>query len=174
MTSSSPGSSFEIFQVNISEKGVVVIVISTNQYFFVWCQTKIESQKYPGFTNAVELLEHCHQIGAGGIQTVVREWTGDFSKKLRERREKLGLYLEGSIGSPSGPEDISRFEQEVIHAKEAGAVILRTVTSGGRRYEVWRSSKDVQDFKTDFIRTKRCSYRNNYLLAFYCSSVICA
>jgi sugar phosphate isomerase/epimerase len=120
--------------------------IVVHSYASRW-HSKTESQKYPAFTNAIELLEHCHQIGAGGIQTVVREWTGDFSKKLRERREKLGLYLEGSIGSPSGPDDVSRFEQEVIHAKEAGAVVLRTVTSGGRRYEVWHSPKDVEDFK---------------------------
>lgn len=121
--------------------GVVV-----HSYASRW-NSKVESQKYPGFTNAIELLEHCHQIGAGGIQTVVKSWTGDFSKKLRERREKLGLYLEGSIGSPSGADDVARFEQEVIHAKEAGATILRTVTSGGRRYEVWHSPEEVEDFK---------------------------
>jgi sugar phosphate isomerase/epimerase len=48
---------------------------------------------------------------------------------------------------PANAEDVSRFEQEVIHAKEAGAVILRTVTSGGRRYEVFHSPVEVQEFK---------------------------
>lgn len=121
--------------------GVVV-----HSYAIRW-NPKVESKKYPGFTNAIELLEHCHSIGAGGIQVVVRGWTGDFAKKIRQRREKLGLYLEGSIAVPANKEDVSRFEQEVINAKEAGAVILRTVTSGGRRYEVFHSAEEVEEFK---------------------------
>jgi sugar phosphate isomerase/epimerase len=121
--------------------GVVV-----HSYASRW-NSKIESQKYPSFSNAIDLLEHCHKIGAGGIQVVVKEWTSDFAKQLRERREKLGLYLEGSIAVPNEAADVSRFEQDVIHAKEAGAVILRTVTSRGRRYEVFHSPEDVQDFK---------------------------
>ena len=121
--------------------GVVV-----HSYATRW-NPKVESKKYPGFANAIELLEHCHTIGAGGIQVVVKNWTSDFAKKIRERREKLGLYLEGSIAVPANREDVSRFEQEVINAKEAGAVILRTVTSSGRRYEVFHSPEDVESFK---------------------------
>src|SRR5205809_7158341 len=88
-------------------------------------QSKVGSQKYPGFSNAIELIEHCHQIGAGGIQVVVKDWTADFSKKLRDKREKSGMYLEGSIGVPGKAEEDSKFEQELINAKEAGAQILR-------------------------------------------------
>lgn len=122
--------------------GVVV-----HSYAARW-NPKVSSQKYPGFTNAIELLEHCHKIGAGGIQVIVKDWTADFAKKLRDRREKLGMYLEGSIGIPKDASDVSRFEQEVIHAKEAGATILRTVASpGGRRYEMFHSLEEVQDFK---------------------------
>jgi hypothetical protein len=36
---------------------------------------KVESKKYPGFQNALDLMEHCHQIGAGGIQVVVKDWS---------------------------------------------------------------------------------------------------
>lgn len=121
--------------------GVVV-----HSYASRW-NSKITSQKYPGFTNAIELLDHCHQIGAGGIQVIVRDWSADFARKLRDRREKLGLYLEGSIGVPNGAEDVSRFEREVVNAREAGANILRTVTSSGRRYEAFYSAQDVSDFK---------------------------
>jgi sugar phosphate isomerase/epimerase len=108
---------------------------------------KAESQKYPGFTDAIQLLEHCHSIGAGGIQVTVGNWSTDFAKKLRDKREKLGLYLERSISVPNSKEDISRFEKEVVNAKEAGATILRTVTSTGRRYEVYHSSEEVEEFK---------------------------
>jgi sugar phosphate isomerase/epimerase len=120
--------------------------IVVHSYGSRW-NSKIQSDKYPGFTNAIELLEHCHKIGAGGIQVVVRDWSDDFAKKLRDRREKLGLYLEGSIAVPLQGGDVSRFEKEVINAKEAGAVILRTVTSGGRRYEAFHSAAEVEEFK---------------------------
>ena len=107
--------------------------------------SKIESQKYPGFTNALDLLDHCHKIGAGGIQVVVKDWSADFAKKVRDKREKLGLYVEGSIGLPAKPEDVSKFELDLINAKEAGAMVLRTVASSGRRYEVYHSKEAFQE-----------------------------
>ena len=121
--------------------GVVV-----HSYGSRW-RSKVSSQKYPGFADAIDLVAHCHQIGAGGVQVTVKGWTGDFAKKVRDTREKLGLYLEGSIEVPGNADDVAVFEREVINAKEAGAVILRTVTSAGRRYEVYHSEKEVQEFK---------------------------
>lgn len=131
--------------------GVVV-----HSYASRW-QSKVKSQKYPGFSNAIDLMEHCHQIGAGGVQVVVRDWTADFAKKLRDKREKSGLYLEGSIAVPGKAEDVPRFEQEVINAKEAGAQILRTVTSGGRRYEVFHSPEAVHQFKKNALASLQLS-----------------
>src|SRR5688500_1432091 len=75
--------------------------------------SKVQSQKYPGFTNAIDLIVHCHQIGAGGVQVGVKGWTEDFAKKVREKREKLGLYLEGSIEVPGKVEDVPLFDQAV-------------------------------------------------------------
>ena len=129
--------------------GVVV-----HSYAARWL-SKVQSQKYPGFTNAMDLLEHCHQIGAGGVQVIVKDWTPDFAKSLRDKREKFGMYLEGSIGVPAKVEDVPRFEKEVINAKEAGAQILRTVTSGGRRYEVFHSPEAVQEFKKNALISLR-------------------
>ena len=62
--------------------------------------SKVESTKYPGFQNALDFMWHCHSIGAGGIQTLVGGWSEDFARKVRGEREKLGMYLEGSIGLP--------------------------------------------------------------------------
>lgn len=121
--------------------GVVV-----HSYGSRW-QSTMKSQKYPGFLNAIDLIKHSHQIGAGGIQVGVKDWSADFAKKIRDTREKSGLYLEGSIAVPRKPEDVPKFEQEVINAKEAGAQVLRTVTSAGRRYEVFHSPEAVQEFK---------------------------
>jgi sugar phosphate isomerase/epimerase len=119
--------------------------IVVHSYGSRW-NSKADSKTYPAFTNAIDLLEHCHQLGAGGIQVVVSGWTTDFAKKVRERREKLGLYLEGSIGLPKKDSDVAAFEQEVINAREAGAQVLRTVCSAGRRYEVYHSPEDYQNF----------------------------
>jgi sugar phosphate isomerase/epimerase len=128
--------------------------IVVHSYGSRW-QSKVKSEKYPGFNNAIDLVEHCHRIGAGGVQVVVKDWSADFSKKLRDKRESLGLYLEGSIGVPGTVADVARFEREVINAKEAGAVVLRTVTSGGRRYEVFHSPEAVQQFKTKALVSLR-------------------
>jgi 3-oxoisoapionate decarboxylase len=120
--------------------------IVVHSYASRW-NSKTPSEKYPGFSSAVDLLEHCATIGAGGIQVGVKDWTTDFAKKVRERREKLGLYLEGSIAMPAKTEDVQAFEKEVVSAKEAGADILRTVCLNGRRYENFQSREAFDEFR---------------------------
>ncbi|QHT70252.1 sugar phosphate isomerase/epimerase [Rhodocytophaga rosea] len=126
-------------------KGIPMGVV-VHSYASRW-NSKTPSQAYPAFTNAIDLLEHCHQIGAGGIQVVVKDWSADFVKKVRTRREKLGLYMEGSIGLPKKAEDVATFEKEVANAREAGAQILRTVSLGGRRYETFKSQQEFEAFQ---------------------------
>jgi 3-oxoisoapionate decarboxylase len=124
--------------------------IVVHSYGHRW-NSKVESKAYPGFANAIELIEHCHDIGAGGVQVMVRNWSGDFAKKVRDRRENLGLYFEGSIALPKNEEDCSIFEQDVIAAKEAGATVLRSVCLSGRRYELFHSKEAFEDFKKNSI-----------------------
>ena len=117
--------------------------------------SKVESQKYPGFKDAIDLMRHCHSIGAGGIQTTVNGWAIDFGKKVRDEREKLGMYLEGSIGLPKTPEDVARFEKEALAAKEAGATILRTACLSGRRYETFKTEAEWVTFKENSLKSIR-------------------
>lgn len=124
--------------------------IVVHSYAFRW-NSKVESVRYPGFRNAIDLLEHCHAIGAGGAQVMVGNWSMDFVQRVRDLRERLGLYLEGSIGLPSSADDIPRFESEVIAAREAGATVLRTVCLSGRRYENFHSSDDFSEFRNKSI-----------------------
>lgn len=119
--------------------------IVVHSYAHRW-NSKIESQKYPGFKDAIDLLEHSHEIGAGGIQVVVRNWSEDFSKKVRDRREKLGLYLEGSVALPKKAEEAASFEKDILAAKEAGASVIRTVCLNGRRYENFESLQAFNEF----------------------------
>lgn len=113
--------------------------IVVHSYASRW-QSPAGSARYPGFGNALDLMTHCHRIGAGGVQVLVKGWSADFAKKVRDQREKLGLYLEGSIALPKDAAGLPAFEQEVRHAGEAGAQVLRTVCSSGRRYETYPSA----------------------------------
>jgi sugar phosphate isomerase/epimerase len=113
------------------------------------------SKHYPGFQNALDLIQHCHRIGAGGVQVGVNNWSLDFAKQVRIVRENLGLYLEGSISLPKGTSDLERFEQEVVAAKEAGATVLRTVCLSGRRYENFQKAQDWEVFKTKSLESIR-------------------
>lgn len=113
--------------------------------------SKAGSTAYPGFSSALDLLEHCHQIGAGGVQVVIKDWTADFAKDVRDRREKLGMYLEGSVGLPKKADEVAGFEQTVVRAKEAGALVLRTVCSGGRRYEILHSPEAFAEMKKNAL-----------------------
>jgi sugar phosphate isomerase/epimerase len=128
--------------------------IVVHSYWARW-NSKTASDQYPSFTNALQLLRHCKEIGAGGIQVTLNDWTDDFTKKMRDEREKLGLYLEGSIGLPKTEADVPRFEAQLLYAKEAGAKILRTVCMSGRRYENFHSQAEFQQFKMGAISSLR-------------------
>jgi sugar phosphate isomerase/epimerase len=112
--------------------------IVVHSYATRW-NPKLASAKYPGFADAVDLLRHSHKIGASGIQVGVNNWTADFARKIKAEKEKLGLYLEGSIGMPFSREDVDAFDKNIAAAKTAGVDIIRTVCTAGRRYEVYHS-----------------------------------
>lgn len=137
------GLAFPSFAANGIETKMGIVVHS---YAFRW-NAKTPSAKYPSFATAIDLLEHTYEIGGAGVQVMVNGWTADFAKKVRERREKLGLYLEGSISLPEERSDIMTFTQAVVNAKEAGVSVLRTVASTGRRYEAYHSVAEVEEFK---------------------------
>jgi 3-oxoisoapionate decarboxylase len=134
-----------------SLRGVSMGVV-VHSYGMRW-GSKVESANYPGFANALDLMRHCHSIGAGGIQTTVGGWAEDFAKQVRDEREKLGMYLEGSIGLPKDSADLSRFEKEIRLAKEAGATVLRTVCLSGRRYENFKTEAEWASFKENSLKS---------------------
>ncbi len=125
--------------------------VSIASYAIRW-RSEDGSKTYPGFTNALQVLEHCKSLDAGGLQTSVRGWSQDFAGKVRDAREKLGLYLEGQISLPKDDTDIDRFSTEVKHAKEAGADIIRAVCLSGRRYETFKSFESWTMFMEQSMR----------------------
>jgi sugar phosphate isomerase/epimerase len=128
--------------------------IVVHSYGARW-HSKVESEVFPGFKDSIDFMNHCHQIGAGGIQVGVNGWQNDFAKKVRDQRENLGMYLEGSIGLPKRKEEVPAFDSEAKAAKEAGAKVLRTACLSGRRYENFHSADEFQAFKSQAIQSIR-------------------
>jgi 3-oxoisoapionate decarboxylase len=122
--------------------------VSIASYGIRW-GSKVPSARYPGWSSALEVFDHCHRLGAGCLQIGVGGWESDFAGKVRDKRESLGLALEGQISLPKSEGDVARFEASVRAAKEAGATILRTVCLGGRRYENFDSAESWQRFVED-------------------------
>jgi sugar phosphate isomerase/epimerase len=84
-------------------------------------------------------------LGAAGIQCPLglRETAEAFA--LRRRAESHGMYVEASLNPPRSEADVTRFEQEVRLAKEAGARVGRTVIMPGRRYEQFKALAEFRE-----------------------------
>lgn len=88
-----------------------------------------------------EFLEHCHALGAAGIQASIN---GD-PERIRNRAEELGMYVEAMVPLPKAG-GTAEFEQQLKNAKAAGARALRAGALSGRRYETFPSLEDWQKF----------------------------
>ncbi len=101
----------------------------------------------PPVSNALDDLEYCHQIGAGGIQTSFSQLDDSGIKQLRRKAQEYGMYLEAALPMPRGESDLRRFQEEVQKARNAGAVAIRSVMLSGRRYETFTSAEAFKNFK---------------------------
>lgn len=97
-------------------------------------------------------LQYVYSLGAGGMQTSLGMPSEEQASKIRQFLETHALSLEGSIGLPKSPAGVDRFAAEVKAAKRCGASILRTVLSGGRRYEVFEKPEDFKKFHDQAAR----------------------
>lgn len=120
-------------------------------YYAFRGSSKQSSKAYPPFKDAVELLEHVHTYGAGGVQTGTSGWTKPFASRIRKTCEELGMFIEGSISAPKSETDLERFESEIAVAKEAGVSVFRTAM-GGRRYEDFDNRKDWLSLKKNSLK----------------------
>jgi sugar phosphate isomerase/epimerase len=105
-----------------------------------------------------EFLEHCHALGAAGIQAGVHgdiagEATGRADlNKLRSRAEQLGMYIEAMVALPRGS-DTGAFEQSLKDARQVGAIALRSACLGSRRYETFFSAAAWQQHVAESYRS---------------------
>ncbi|MFT5187484.1 MAG: sugar phosphate isomerase/epimerase [Verrucomicrobiales bacterium] len=100
-----------------------------------------KSKLYPPFSDALAVIEHCHQaFNAGGVQIGIGPWNSDECKPVRAKCEDYDMFLEGQIRLPENESDVDQFEATLKAAKEAGVTVHR-VALGGRRYEDFDSLK---------------------------------
>lgn len=104
--------------------------IATTSYMGVWRPK-----------DTYEFLEHCHSLGAAGIQAPLH---GDL-ERLSTRAEALGMYIEAWAPMPKGA-DASAFEQAVKDAQTVNAVAIRTACLNTRRYETFSTHAEWQQF----------------------------
>jgi sugar phosphate isomerase/epimerase len=99
----------------------------------------------PAAKSALDFLEYCHSIGAGGVQAALTSFEPEYLDAVRRRSEEYGMYVEAVADLPHG-DDTSKFEQLVIGARRAGAVCLRAACLETRRYETFTQLDDWQRF----------------------------
>ncbi|MBM3811305.1 MAG: sugar phosphate isomerase/epimerase [Acidimicrobiia bacterium] len=110
--------------------------IATTSYMTVWRPR-----------DTYEFLEHCHSIGAGGIQSSLTSMEPAYISKVRSRAEQLGMYIE--LMGPLPRAGTEQFEAVLRASKEVGAICVRSACLGGRRYETFNSLADWKKFVAD-------------------------
>ena len=81
-----------------------------------------------------DILEHCHNLGLGGVETALPATTPDAVKAFRTKAEGYSLPVILNTPLPRGEADVAAFDTRVSACKEAGAVALHAALTG-RRYE---------------------------------------
>src|SRR5579875_3480219 len=80
-----------------------------------------------GLADPLAFLEHCHDLGAGGVQISLGKRDSEYLTTLRKKAETHGMDLEATIRLPKDRTDCERFTSEVRCSREAGIRVLRTV-----------------------------------------------
>jgi 3-oxoisoapionate decarboxylase len=123
-----------------TQLGIVVYCLSHRT------QQLREQQPGGDLSDPLSLLEHCHQLGAGGVQMPLGVRDEAYSRTLREKAEQSGMFVEGIVSPPSGPADVERFDAQLATVQRAGADVVRTVIMPGRRYEFFESEAQFREF----------------------------
>lgn len=101
----------------------------------------------PPFTDAPRFIDYCRDLGAGGVQVGLSSLERGYVRGLRQRADEYGMYVEVSARLPRDQPDVSRFQDTVRAARNAGATVIRAAMLGGRRYEVFNDVDALHQFK---------------------------
>jgi sugar phosphate isomerase/epimerase len=122
--------------------------IGMHSYGFHWKAARDEPAKAP-FSDALDFLEYCHRLGAGGVQVAISSKEKEYPARIRAKADAYGMYFEGQLSLPKRDSGTERFEVELRAAKEAGATLVRTALLSGRRYETFKSAAAFRQFRAD-------------------------
>ena len=100
--------------------------------------------------NALDFLERCRTLGAGGMQT---QLNGDLAQ-LRARAEAAGMVIEGEAPLPRNG-STAVFEQALRDAKQAGAKSVRVAALSGRRYETFATADSWNQWREQTLAALR-------------------
>jgi len=99
----------------------------------------------------LNFLDHCHNIGAGGIQMNIGVRDEAYIRKIRQKTEKYEMFIEGSASLPREMSGIEKFDATIRAARLTGANVVR-IAIGGRRYEQFEK---VEQFRAFAERTRK-------------------
>ena len=88
----------------------------------------------PDLFEPARFLEHCRELGAGGMQIPLGTMGEADADRLRARLAGAGMYLDAVVKLPAAGEE-DRFAAELATAARCGAAAARTHLFPGRRYE---------------------------------------
>ena len=95
--------------------------------------------------NPLGFLDHCHRIGAGGVQMDIGVRDKTYIRRIRQKLQSYNMFIEGSAGLPRDSSNVEQFADIVRTAKESKAKVIR-VAIGGRRYEQFNKAEEFKAF----------------------------
>jgi sugar phosphate isomerase/epimerase len=104
-----------------------------------------------GGAKPFDIVEHCHQIGLGGVQTSLEAIDLDTARELRKRVEGYGMQLVLAVPQLPGEESqLYRFDNALKGCTAAGAYRLHAAMTSRR----WEQFDSIEAFRRGFERSK--------------------
>jgi 3-oxoisoapionate decarboxylase len=85
-----------------------------------------------------DIIEHCHQLGLGGAESILSLPTPEVVKSIRQKIDAYNMAVVLNTPLPKSESDVAQFDTAVAACKEAGAVALHAAMTQ-RRYEQFDS-----------------------------------
>ena len=98
-----------------------------------------------------DIIEHCHQLGLAGAESMLGSPTPDNVKAIRQKVDGYGMAVVLNVPLPKTEGDVAQFDTAVADCKEAGAIALHAAMTQ-RRYEQFDS---LAAFKANFTQCQR-------------------
>ncbi len=120
-------------------------------------------------SDTLSFLEQQARNGAGGIQMAISSFEPAYLRKVRERAEELGMYLELMGPLPKANGDDTLFRKIIAAGRELGAKCIRCGCLSGRRYESFDTIEKwrvfVEDSKASLLQAASIVEKAKFPLA---------